>query len=346
MSTLIGPKGDTGETGATGPKGETGATGAAGATGATGSAGANGAAGIDGADGSLRIYGDASFGDRVVAANETFDDQNPQYRNFTIDPGATLTVPSGTVIRVSQTFLNQGTIIVAQPSADLPRFASNGKIMDSESGGDEAPGGDGGAIMPPGIIKQLLRLTNVGAGLGYRERLDAGGLGGGTFTVLAGQTIDNSGIIRANGTNASGAYRGGGGGGFIILAALEIVDSSGSIEAIGGNGGTFQATDPTTFTGYGSGGGGGGGIIHLIAPAINISGSTSVLGGNGGPAAPAASITGITYYGGGGGGGSGGGGGQGGTVNPANIGNNSATAGQNGANGVVIQTLTDPTSLF
>jgi hypothetical protein len=71
-----------------------------------------GAAGPAGTDGQLRIYGNGSDGSMVVTTNQTLSDAAPMYTDVVINSGVTWTVPSGTVIRCSGTFQNNGTIAV------------------------------------------------------------------------------------------------------------------------------------------------------------------------------------------------------------------------------------------
>lgn len=341
-----GPTGPTGPTGETGATGTTGPTGPTGPTGATGPQGPTGATGPTGADGILRVYGDGSAGPRTVASSITLDDSNPQYTNFTVNTGVTLTIPSGTVIRCSGTFSNSGTIVVQRALRDHPRFAENGlRDPTPSSGGVESPGGTGGAALASGVAKGLLKLGLVGGGNGFAEQGETGGDGGGSFIVICKGAVTNGGTIRADGTNATINGRGGGAGGYVILASGVSVTNNGTVQTNGAGGATYIGSD-ANGTGQGPGGGGGGGVVHLIAPSIGATGTVNVAGGSGGAAGGPGVITGFTYSGGGGGGGGGGRGGDGGAVNPANIGDNSTAAGSSGSFGQILQTIADPASLF
>jgi hypothetical protein len=341
-----GEAGPQGETGLTGPQGPAGPTGAQGATGPQGPVGSTGAPGTAGSDGTLRIYGDGSAGGRSIVGSVTLNDPNPQYTNFTIASGSTLTVHSGTVIRCTGSFQNEGTISVNPALRDHPRFGENGvRPSTVSSGGLAALGGTGGLALYSGVARQLLKLGILGGGNGFRESADTGGDGGGNFAVLCAGGVVNQGSISAHGTGAPGPARGGGGGGFILLASGTSVSNSGALIANGGAGGALLATDSNS-TGFAAGGGGGGGIVHLIAPSATNSGSITVNGGAGGSAGGAGSISGFVYLGGGSGGGSGGAGGDGGTVNPGNIGNDSTTAGGAGAQGLALTTTADPAALW
>jgi hypothetical protein len=77
--------------------------------GATGPAGPTGPSGVDG---QLRIYGDGSGGAKTVAANETLSDPVAMYTDVVINSGVTFTVPSGTVIRCTGSFVNNGTLLI------------------------------------------------------------------------------------------------------------------------------------------------------------------------------------------------------------------------------------------
>ena len=70
--------------------------------------------GVDGADGSIRIYGDGSAGDLLVASGSvSLSATNTQYHNIQVASGALLIVPSGTVLRATGTFVNEGTVQVS-----------------------------------------------------------------------------------------------------------------------------------------------------------------------------------------------------------------------------------------
>ncbi len=231
-------------------------------------------------------YGDGSAGDLTISGSVDWSTTPPtngnyMFQNLTINSGVILTVESGTIIQVSQTFTNNGTIEVSEgipgerwsgnTDGGFPRIKGNtlsfGKAYKSEHlrflssssiliGG--SPGADGG---------------NTG--------LDAeGGFGGGSLTVKA-ITLSNAGTIRSNGgdgvvlpTGSTISGCGGGGGGFIVLQSNSI-SNTGTIEAMGGDGGSPGDGDDDH-----AGGGGGGGLVHLIAPNANaVAGSIIINGG-------------------------------------------------------------------
>jgi len=293
--------------------------------------------------GGCNEYGDSSAGDVTIGSADwsTTPPANGNYmfQNLTIT--GTLTVASGTIIKVAQTFDNQGTIIVKEGipgerwvgsldggfprtkgntlsfnnaySQEQLRFLSSSSLI---AGG--SPGSDGGST---GLEAE-------------------GGFGGGALSIKAIDII-NSGAIRSNGgngailpptSNISGC--GGGGGGFIILQGNNI-SNTGTIETKGGDGGS-----PGQAGAELAGGGGGGGLIHLISPNASSVGGTLTVDGGAAGTAP----SGNTGASGGGAGGAGAGnagyGGFSDFASPPNI-----TPAETGSIGVVLRTqVADPCS--
>jgi hypothetical protein len=298
---------------------------------------------------STSIYGDGSAGARTVSADETLSDENFQYTNFTVEAGFTLTVPSGTVIRCTGTFTNDGTIVVltgaeggrqsgfsggidgtyAPPEPGVSkRGASNGEFGDNTITRAGGLGGIGlGAAEARSIVRPGIK---AGGGAGGAFATD-GSAGGGSLVIRARGGVVNSGAIRADGESA-GNRSGGGGGGIIVIASDGAIANSGTISADGGDGRNNDG-----FAGIG--GGGGGGIIHLLSTNVTA-GTTSVAGGAAG--ANAGNVTSNPRQGGGGGGACGGGGGSGGSVSAANT----ANAASPGSAGYVLTTNASPAALF
>lgn len=305
------------------------------------------------------VYGDGSAGTRSVAADIRLGDKgdvNHQYTDFTVPAGRILTVQSGTVIRCTGTFRNEGTIIVLT-GADGGRRSgfSEGTIegvsQPPEAGISTLPagagelgtpvaarvgGGDGG-----GLSEFEARATlspGVKAGGGGGAGLDSGGAGGGSLLIVAGGEIVNAGQITANG-GAGAAGGGGGGGGVVILASrTKVTHAAGAgLTALGGAGG--PSNDES-----GPGGGGGGGIVHFLAPTVEVVGTIGVAGGPGGAVGAAESVTAAIRSGGGGGGACGGRGGRGGDVSAGDKATPSAA--ENGSQGFNLQARLDPTALF
>ena len=315
-----------------------------------GSPGVPGAPGSAGADGQLRIYGDGSAGARTVTTDDTLDEPNRQYTDLTIGPGATLTIPSGAVIRCTGTFTNNGTIVVGTASLGAKEAVRDSTIDSTyqppgqgvapapAARGELGPagsfyfGGFAGTGLTAAQARSILR-PGVNAGGGGSCGTFSGSDGGGGLTVLAAGAIVNDGTVRADGAGPGVFGSGGGAGGVVVLASKQRIRNRGTITANGGAGGQ-------NGTSNGPGGGGGGGIVHVLAPEIDDTGLVSADGG------AAGSLTGTTASGlraGGGAGGScGGGGGSGGSVQ----GNNTAQPASPGGAGHVLETLADPTALF
>jgi hypothetical protein len=329
-----------------------------GPAGTNGTNGTNGADGSSGANGSLRIYGDGSAGALSISTSTTFDDQHvKQWTDCYIDAGATVTVPSGTVLRCSGTFTNNGTITVSPslatqygslqnsattyPAIRLAGIsgvgwgrtqASNGQAGDTSS---ILAGGGGGFSMTAAMARTILHPGPIGGGAGGSGLGAFGAAGGGSLTILAGGALVNNGTIQANGDDASSTGGGGGAGGIIILASKTSFSQSGTISAEGGNGATFSVS-------RGPGGGGGGGIVHILAPTITDAGSRSVAAGVAGAAGGAGSVTATIRSGGGSGGSCAGSGGAGGSV----LTDNSTGTASAGTAGLSLSTESDPTSLL
>ena len=347
-----GPEGAQGLPGPAGPQGEVGPTGAAGVTGATGPAGPAGA------DGQLRIYGDGSSGAYSVTGTENWLSSPPdsmlQYTDFTVSSGTVLFVPSGTVIRCTGTFTNNGTVAVfsgarggftTAPQSGATEAATSPAAIglaalaaqDGEYGDSSATrtGGSGGLAQLKLTLYELLNPGPVGGAGGGGGIGHNGGSGGGSLVILAATGITNGGIIAATGADG-GSGCGGGGGGFVVLASKTQVTNAaaGTIDASGGDGGV-------SVIWAGTGGGGGGGVIHLIAPSVSNQGSTNIAAGTAGM--NVVNVTQTWRSGGAGGGACGGNGGTGATINAAG---NQTTAATAGTVGWLFLSTTDPTALF
>jgi hypothetical protein len=299
------------------------------------------------------FYGDGSAGSLTVNSDVEFDEgDNLDFTNLTIARGVTVTVSSGTVIRCTGRFRNNGTIVVNFGAAGgeragfdtstidgAERLPSAGIASTAASSGEigsnaaSRSGGFGGL----GILDvEALHVTDPSllAGGSGGAALARGGDGGGFLLVIAQQELVNAGLIDANGS-AGDTGGGGGGGGVVILAsALRVTnDTNAEIRVRGGDGGNADIAE-------GPGGGGGAGIIHLIAPTIDDSGTLDVTGGAQGMNGAAGSVTANIRSGGGGGGASSGNGGNGGAVGTGATANPSAA--RDGADGVVLLTESDP----
>lgn len=317
------------------------------------------------------FHGDGSAGSLTVAANTDWSSSPPagfnlQFTDLTVNPGVTLTVPSGLTIRVTGAFENAGTIVVrpyeaggtaslrntsfnsrqatfGTPGAGIARRpAGFGERVDGSN--ESAWGGPGGrGVASPGSASGILIPGSSGGGGGAGclwgtsgTFTSVGGDGGGTLVVLAGGSIINTGTISADGATPTGLGAGGGGGGVIVLASRTSASNTGAINARGGAGGPSHVSS-------GAGGGGGGGIVHLVAPDASNTGTIAVTGGASGPIGASGSVTGTaSRLAGGGGGGSYGDGGSGGAIT-----GNTPDAGTAGSSGLVlVRTSVDPTALF
>jgi len=346
-SSLVGPPGPVGLQGPQGPEGLQGPEGVQGNTGATG------------ADGALRVYGDGSSGNVTVPDTPLSYQINFQFHDLKINPGQTLSVRSGTVIRCTGRFENVGYIYVygadnggqlaATPSsntlraADAPaspgisiRAAGNGEIGGAAA---DLTGGLGGAGIQVGSMGGITFRPPSTLGGGGGASIGKGGSGGGVLTILVEGELINDGAIYADG---SGGMSGGGGGagGMIVLASkTRIVFTPNSVLSVrGGNGANSGAS-------FGPGGGGGGGLIHVITPQILPNFYTGVILREGGsPGGGSTQISSTVAAAGGGGGASFGNGGSGGNV-PASR-PSTATAAGFGATGEIYQNQFDPSSMF
>ena len=342
-----------------------------------GAAGPPGEPGADGADGQLRIFGDGSAGAKTVAASETWVDEtaptNLQFTDVTVNSGVTLTVPSGTVIRCTGTFTNNGMVLVQTGAQGA--FVTTSPLLGTTRGGVHVEGesgisvraaqsgefGDDTADRRAGVGGQGLSAEEArtilnpgvkaggGGGAGGSDAFigsfNGGSAGGGSLVVLCQGAVTNLGTITADGDDSTFDFNGmtivsgggGGGGGVVVLASKTSVTNgaTGTIQARGGAG---QESD----TNEGPAGGGGGGIVHLLAPVVSAVGAADVTGGLAGVQGAAASVTLSPRGGGGGGGGSGGTGGAGGGVDTSD----DPGAATDGNPGFVLTTTADPSALF
>lgn len=348
--------------GGQGAPGTPGAQGDPGPQGPQGPAGVNGADGTNGSDGALAALGDGSAGSLIIPAGATETllltiaiDRNLQFTNVLVNAGATLIVPSGTVLRCKTNFVNAGTVVVqsVSHSGGGGWIADNGwATFDPPSAGissDHAAGGQfgdnslvrlgglGGDGFGSEIAGSIFLPGPVGGGGGAGAFSGApGGTGGGTFVVICGSGLANlaGGIIRADGNDGLGPGAGGGAGGVVVLASRTSVANNGLISAQGANG-----NSSSTVTG--AGGSGGGGLVHLAAPSI-LPGSISVAAGTPGMAGAAMSVTNAQRSGGGGGGACAGFGGPGGDVTIIGT----PTSAVSGTSGVVVTSMFDPIAMF
>jgi hypothetical protein len=281
-------------------------------------------------------YGDGSAGEVIITSDRVFNFSNTQFRSLTINEGVTVEMPSGTIIRVQQNFINRGNIIVTAGASGSPGspIAGTGSLPTAHQGigfraaisgangdgSDFLPGGRGG--ISAGLEGELDVLFGskayygrAPAGSGGSSGPYAGSPAGGAFYVFSGQTIRVEGLIAANGEDADADLVpcvGGGAAGLIVLAAKnELILTGGSFLSVRGGAGGESGQE------CGAGGGGSGGLIALYAPSIDIDdAATSTLTG-GAAGAVRGSVTSSPRSSGGGGGALGANGGEGASIGAA-----------------------------
>lgn len=308
------------------------------------------------------VYGAGSAGAKTVSANEDWSGAYPadlQFTDFTVNAGITLTVPSGTLIRCTGTFTNNGTIKVLPGARGGNNRGGDTGLLVSYNGPPEAGvalaaavngdvgsnaglrlSGDGGVGIGS-LQARLLVSPGAKAGGGGGTVLNTvGAAGGGSFKIVCRGAISNTigATIEANGDFTSGiSGQGGAGGGIIIFASATSVTNNGTMTANGSAGGDSS-------TSAGPGGGGGGGIVHLISPTISQGGGSTVAVNGGGAGSIVGMVNQFYRSGGGGGGACRGNGGNGGFVPAgATIAPMAAVA---GLPGELLLTQLDPTTLL
>lgn len=303
------------------------------------------------------MYGDGSAGPLNVVSDTHWTNEsalpagaNFQFTDCTIAAGATLSVPSGTILRCSGSFTNQGilqvglgalaggvqlangntTFFFTPPEAgNASRPPGHGAVT---AAGTEAPGGSGGVGMLSTTAWTLLQPGRFG-GSGAAVGGGTTGYGGGSVVVLSGGALTNDagGVI-----DGSAKTPGGGGGGIVILASKTSITQTGSIDVSGsvGRQGAQNFMAP--------GGGGGGGLVRLLAPVVTSTGTVDLAGGAGGTGGTPP-FNHSMRSGGSGGGACAGSGGFGATID----GDGSIkTAASAGGEGKLLVSEVDPTSLF
>jgi hypothetical protein len=314
------------------------------------------------------IFGDGSAGTVTITGTTDWNKPigttsspptNLSFQDFTINAGATLFVPSGTVIRCTGNFTNNGALVVGPQAFTFSYSTSNFPSLTARPGGAQTEpahfgdtanlpvtvgtavaGGDGGTPLSELQARQYLHPGIFGGGEGAIIGTWRPCPAGGSLVILAQGAIVNAGgaTISANGQSNTLAADGSGGsaGGVLILASRTSVTNGGTIRAFGGDGAASSASN-------GAGGGGGGGIVHLIAPSItNTFGTINVTPGAAGAVGGTGSVTTNPVRGGCGGGACGGAGGSGGGVDNTNT----PLAATAGVAGQVLQSLVDPAVVY
>jgi hypothetical protein len=281
------------------------------------------------------VYGNGSAGPLTISATTDWTSAPPANFNFQytdVTVSGNWTVPSGTVIRCTGTFMvDPGYTITVDygipladgnPEKGLSKFPPLGYDI----GGIGLSIVEAASILRPGVFA---------GGTGDDGYTGAdGGAGGGSFSVRAQGAITINGTIAADGGDSplstnNGSGGGGGGGGFIVFASQTSVTNNGIINARGGDGSDALAANN-------AGGGGGGGVVHILAPSIT-EGTVNVSGGS-----PGGNITPGDTSSSGAGGAMGGNGGRG----SYNLGSGGWTAEGGGVGHIIKTAVNNPENLF
>jgi len=251
----------------------------------------------------IRVYGGQATTDMTIASNTTLGGRI-YCRNFTVNAGVTVSVPSGYLeIIASGSVSIAGTINVSPPVAGGSGFSGGALVGNffAESGRGIGGGGGHNSTPLPSYNWAASPLGSGGAsgfasvtagGSASNLTLARGGFGGGAFTVDAALAITISGAINCNGsagvigswTGGAGtivtAGAGGGSGGLIRLGSLTSVTATAAamLNVQGGAGGPGTSLNYTPFSAFGGGGGGGGWLV-CQAPTVNLTGATVLLNG-------------------------------------------------------------------
>jgi hypothetical protein len=170
--------------------------------------------------------------------------------------------------------IQRGGGIMADFSGYSPGLGSgNGRSSGSSCSGAGHGGIGGNSISNAAVggpaYDTITEPLDPGSGGGTSTPYSIGGFGGGAINLSVTGTLENDGIISANGGNGSGAAGGGGSGGSVWLR-VGTFSGTGSIAANGGNG-----VDS-------SGGGGAGGLIYVSCNVTNsYTGNMTAYGGSG-----------------------------------------------------------------
>ena len=227
-------------------------------------------------------YGTGSNGDRIVSTNETETLSFMDYKNLTVESGATLTVPARTRLQVSDTLTINGTIVVQNDisggggSGNGGNSGGNLAVVAKTIAGNgtvKVNGEDGDSVTNDGNGSS----GSSGAGYGIPSGASGNQSGGGQQGRESSRDNENGNTGYNN--NAGTAYSGGSmysdgqlkqyfedyliSGAYITQSPMDILlPGSGG----GGGGGGYESFYPTTNSNYsayranvGGGGGGAGG---------------------------------------------------------------------------------------
>lgn len=264
------------------------------------------------------LFGSGTTNLRVSAGRtKAIGGHEQNYNNCTIAAGATLTMPSGSILRCNGDFINNGFVTVGEMSrggsrviTDLSTYEIEGSSAGTSIGGfvarhgavastttDTVRGASVGATSFPAsalFFPGQIGGGGGGAGLARTTATSAAtyaGNGGGVAVILVRGNFENSGVIAANGGDSLVAGGGGGGGGFLVIGVKGELVNTATISARGGAGGAGGVDESAAPSfAVGGGGGGTGGFIHYVAGSLSVGdGVTDVTGGPGGVASGNAS---------------------------------------------------------
>jgi hypothetical protein len=187
--------------------------------------------------------------------------------SYNYNSGLTVTITNDLTVAAGGTINANG--IGYGPALGSGRgFTASGPNPDGSGAGH---GGGGGNSLSNAVggscYGSLYQPTTLGSG-GGASYAGSGGNGGGRIQITVGGTAGISGVISANGADATNSRAGGGAGGSIWITATNVT-GSGSLTANGGAG------EPVR------GGGGGGGHIAIQCDMNNFSGNMTAYGGSG-----------------------------------------------------------------
>lgn len=233
--------------------------------------------------------GDGSDGDFRPTGNVTISGIK-QYKSVMIPAGVTVTISGYAMIKCQGLFFNAGTITANGQGAS--GGAGGYYVKDSDdlytgmpagagASGTSSAGGAGGTGMASNgagggryafnvpldassSISLIMALNGFGIGAGggggacgkqLRNYYNgaAGGRGGGAIAIIA-SSVNNEGLITANGANGNSTGNsysgggGGGGGGSIVLVADTVI-KNGTLTSSGGGGGSGKGYGATGGTG-------------------------------------------------------------------------------------------------
>jgi hypothetical protein len=250
----------------------------------------------------IRVYGGQATTDITIASNTTLGGRI-YCRNFTVNAGVTVSVPSGYLeIIASGTVSIAGTVNVSPPVAGGFGFSGGAQAgyYFAESGrGLGGGGGHNTGALPSynwaaGVFGSggASGFGSVVSGASGQIALSKGGSGGGAFIVDAALAVNVSGAINCAGTagtigtitGGTGTIvlpgGGGGSGGLIRMGSLTSVTATAAaqLNVQGGAGSPGFSIGYTSNSSFGGGGGAGGWLV-CQAPTVNLTGATVLLTG-------------------------------------------------------------------